>query len=136
MTVAPGTAIDSDGHQLVLAQATTVDLPGGSFNDKQGVEIYISYLESAEDAQTVAGSADFTRWLERPQLHGPRAGRFLLGHGAAGAAGQRWRSTTRAGSRWTDRARPTRACACPAQAATPRRCARDQPPARWTWRAR
>ena len=68
VTVAPGTAIDDDGHQLMLAEATPVDLPGGSFNDKQGIELYLSYLESAEDAQTVAGSADFTRWLERPQL--------------------------------------------------------------------
>src|SRR5438034_2976647 len=68
VTVGPGTAIDDDGHQLVLAEATLVDLPGGSFNDKPGIELYLSYLESAEDPQTVAGSADFTRWLERPQL--------------------------------------------------------------------
>jgi hypothetical protein len=65
VTVAPGTAVDADGYQLVLAQATTADLP---FNDMQGVELYISYLESAEDPQTVGGSGDFTRWLERPQL--------------------------------------------------------------------
>ncbi len=68
VTVAPGTAIDSDGRQLVLAQATTVDLPGADFNDKQGVELLLSYLESAEDPQTVGGSQDFTRWLERPAL--------------------------------------------------------------------
>jgi hypothetical protein len=68
VTVAPGTAIDSDGRQLVLAQATTVDLPVADFNDKQGVEVLISYLESAEDPQTVGGSQDFTRWLERPTL--------------------------------------------------------------------
>jgi hypothetical protein len=68
VTVAPGTAIDSDGHQLELAQATTVDLPAADFNDKQGVQLYISYLESAEDPQAVGGSQDFTRWLERPQL--------------------------------------------------------------------
>ncbi len=68
VTVAPGTAIDSDGRQLVLAQATTVDLPAADFNDKQGVEVLIGYLESAEDPQTVGGSQDFTRWLERPAL--------------------------------------------------------------------
>jgi Chaperone of endosialidase len=68
VTVAPGTAIDSDGRQLVLAQAATVDLPAEKFNDKQGVELYLSYRESAEDEQTEAGSRDFTRWLERPQL--------------------------------------------------------------------
>jgi hypothetical protein len=68
VTVAPGTAVDSDGYQLVLAQATTVNLPAADFNDKTGVQLYISYLQSAEDPQTVAGSADLTRWLERPQL--------------------------------------------------------------------
>src|SRR5919202_4206124 len=68
VTVAPGTAVDSDGRALVLAQATTVDLPAEKFNDKQGVELYLSYQESAEDRQTAAGSADYTRWLERPQL--------------------------------------------------------------------
>jgi hypothetical protein len=68
VTVGPGTAIDSDGRQLALAQAATVDLPAETFNDKQGIELYLSYRESAEDQQTEAGSADFTRWLERPQL--------------------------------------------------------------------
>ena len=68
LTVAPGTAIDSDGRQLALAQTATVDLPAERFNDKQGVELYISYRESAEDEQAEAGSRDFTRWLERPQL--------------------------------------------------------------------
>jgi len=68
VTVAPGTAIDSDGHQLALADATTVDLPVGDFNDKQGVQLYLSYAESAEDPQAVGGSQDLTRWLERPEL--------------------------------------------------------------------
>ena len=67
VTVAPGTAVDGDGRQLALAQAATVDLPAEKFNDKQGAEIYISFSESPEDEQTEAGSADFTRWLERPQ---------------------------------------------------------------------
>ena len=68
VSVAPGTAIDSDGNQLVLAAATVVDLPAADFNDKHGVQLYISYLVSAEDQQTVGGSSDYTRWLERPQL--------------------------------------------------------------------
>ena len=79
VTVAPGTAIDSDGNQLVLAQATTVDLPAAGFNDKTGVQLYISYLQSAEDPQTVAGSADFTRWLERPQLSALAPGQTYSG---------------------------------------------------------
>jgi len=81
VTVAPGTAIDSDGHQLALAQATTVDLPAADFNDKQGIQLYISYLESAEDPQAVGGSQDFTRWLERPQLTA-----VVPGHDYAGTA--------------------------------------------------
>ena len=68
VTVAPGTAIDADGNQLALAQPTTLDLPGAEFNDKQGVQIYISYQATATDQQTVGGSSDYTRWLERPQL--------------------------------------------------------------------
>jgi hypothetical protein len=68
VTVSAGSAIDSDGRPLVLAQATTVDLPAADFNDKQGIQLLISYLESAEDPQTVGGSQDFTRWLERPGL--------------------------------------------------------------------
>ncbi len=68
VTVAAGTAIDANGWQLALAQATNVDLPAAAFNDKQGVQLYLSYLVSAEDPQTVAGSSDFTRWLERPAL--------------------------------------------------------------------
>jgi hypothetical protein len=68
VTVAAGTAIDANGWQLALAQATNVDLPAATFNNKQGVQLYLSYLVSAEDQQTVAGSSDFTRWLERPAL--------------------------------------------------------------------
>jgi endosialidase-like protein len=81
VTVAPGTAIDSDGHQLALADATTVDLPAGDFNDKQGVQLYLSYAESAEDPQAVGGSQDFTRWLERPELTA-----VAPGHDYAGAS--------------------------------------------------
>ncbi|HZR52288.1 MAG TPA: tail fiber domain-containing protein [Streptosporangiaceae bacterium] len=68
VTVAPGTAIDADGNQLALAQPTTLDLPGAEFNDKQGVQIYLSFQATATDQQTVGGSSDYTRWLERPQL--------------------------------------------------------------------
>jgi hypothetical protein len=79
VTVAPGTALDSDGNQLVLADATTVDLPAAKFSNQQGVQLYLSYLESAEDPQTVAGSADFTRWLERPELTALTAGESYEG---------------------------------------------------------
>ena len=70
VTVAPGTAIDSDGNHLVLAQPATLDLPAAEFNDKQRVQICISFLATATDQQKqmVGGSSDYTRWLERPQL--------------------------------------------------------------------
>jgi hypothetical protein len=79
VTVAPGTAIDSDGRQLALAEARTVDLPAGTFNDKQGVELYIFYQESAVDVQTTKGSSDFTRWLERPKLEAVAPGGAYAG---------------------------------------------------------
>jgi hypothetical protein len=79
VSVTAGTAVDIDGNQLALAQATTVDLPAQDFDDKQGIELYISYLVSAEDPQTVAGSADFTRWLERPQLTALAPGQAFSG---------------------------------------------------------
>ena len=69
VTVAPGTAIDSDGRQLILARATTVDLPAAMFNDKRGVQLLLSYRQIADDRQILPkGSDDFTRWLERPDL--------------------------------------------------------------------
>jgi hypothetical protein len=73
VTVAPGTAIDSDGRQLALAQAATVDLPAGTSN------LYISYRESAEDEQTEVGSRDFTRWMERPELMAIASGAVYAG---------------------------------------------------------
>lgn len=69
VTVAPGTAVDSDGRQLVLLETRQVDLvPAEKFNDKQGVQLYIRYRESAVDQQTGTGSADNTRWLESPEV--------------------------------------------------------------------
>ncbi len=69
VTVAPGTAIDSDGRQLVLVETRQADLvPADKFNDKQGIQLYIRYRESAVDQQTGTGSADNTRWLESPEL--------------------------------------------------------------------
>lgn len=68
VTVSPGTAIDPDGNQLALAQATDVPLPAADFNDKQGITLYISYLATPEDLQTTTGISDNTRWLERPLL--------------------------------------------------------------------
>ncbi|HKE97545.1 MAG TPA: hypothetical protein VKG45_01230, partial [Actinomycetes bacterium] len=68
VTVAPGSAIDADGRQLVLAEQATVDLPAETFNDQRGVRIALTYQESAVDRQAREGSEDDTRWLERPEI--------------------------------------------------------------------
>lgn len=83
VTIAPGTAIDSNGYQLVLAEATPVDLTAADFNGKQGIELYISYQQSEADRQqqTEKGSEDFTRWSEVPQLTA-----LAPGHARSGSA--------------------------------------------------
>jgi hypothetical protein len=68
VTVGPGTAIDSDGRQLVLAQALTVDLPAETFNNKRGIRLYLTYKENAVDRQTEEGAENDTRWQERPEV--------------------------------------------------------------------
>jgi len=68
VSVAPGTAIDEDGRQLVLAQAATVDVPAEKFNNQQGIGLYIGYQETPADQETQGGGADYSRWLERPEL--------------------------------------------------------------------
>jgi hypothetical protein len=66
VSVAPGTAIDGDGRQLVLAQPATVDLPAEKFNDKQGIELYLTYEESAQDRQKMLAELE-TRQFELRQ---------------------------------------------------------------------
>ena len=70
VTVAPGTAIDSDGHQIVLAEATDVELLGPTFTDKEGIELYVSYRQKLSDEQEDIGGGGhgFTRWHEDPEL--------------------------------------------------------------------
>src|SRR4029453_6284525 len=67
VTVPPGTAIDADGRQLVLAQQAGVDLPAETFNDQRQIRIALAYQESPVDRQAREGSEDDTRWLERPE---------------------------------------------------------------------
>ena len=66
--VGPGTAIDSDGRQLVLAQAVRVDLPDARFANMRGIRIYLTYGESPVDRQSDEGGDSDTRWQERPQV--------------------------------------------------------------------
>src|SRR3569623_663175 len=68
VTVGPGTAIDSDGRQLVLAQAVRVDLPDARFANMRGIRIYLTYGESPVDRQSDEGGDSDTRWQERPQV--------------------------------------------------------------------
>src|SRR6478609_5372660 len=66
VSVGPGTAIDADGRTLALAAAVTVDLPAATFNGKSDVGVHLAYQELSTDEQKGQGSADDTRWLERP----------------------------------------------------------------------
>jgi hypothetical protein len=69
VTVAAGTAIDGDGHQVVLAEATDVPLSGQRFNNKEGVELYVSYRQELSDEQESGkGGHGYTRWCEVPDL--------------------------------------------------------------------
>ncbi len=70
VTIGWGTAIDAQGRQLVLlAEGTKVDLPGSLFNDKQGIELYLSYKQDPSDLQQDPdGISDYTRWSEVPEL--------------------------------------------------------------------
>ncbi|NJM40366.1 MAG: hypothetical protein HC853_06170 [Anaerolineae bacterium] len=72
VTVAPGTAIDSLGRQLVLSAQLTgpqrsVDLPEAKFKDKQGIKLYIVYQEDAVLPATT-GIKGERRFQERPRL--------------------------------------------------------------------
>lgn len=66
VTVAAGTAIDSDGRQLVLAEAH--DQAIDAEDDSTGNHLYLVYQELATDQQAGTGSADDTRWQELPQV--------------------------------------------------------------------
>jgi hypothetical protein len=69
VTVAPGTAIDSDGHQIVLAEARTIQLPVETFNGLGGIDLYLSYRQELSNYQDAdPGGAGYTRWWEHPDL--------------------------------------------------------------------
>jgi Chaperone of endosialidase len=68
VTVDPGTAVDPEGRTLALADPVSLDLVAATFNGKSGVTVYIAYQELTTDQQKGRGSADDTRWLERPAV--------------------------------------------------------------------
>ena len=65
--VSAGTAIDSAGRLLVLAEDRTLDLPAAVFNDKQGVKLQIIFREQATELADTGGMSE-RRWLEDPQI--------------------------------------------------------------------
>lgn len=78
VTVAAGTAIDSDGRQLLVASAQTVDLPASQLANKT-VNLYLFYREQPADLQTQAGSKDYSRWLEQPEIRAVAKGDAVQG---------------------------------------------------------
>jgi hypothetical protein len=65
VSVAPGTAIDDQGRQVVLHEPATVGFD--SSHNGQSVLVVISYAQEESDDATV-GDAGKTRWLERPKV--------------------------------------------------------------------
>lgn len=62
--VAPGTAIDAEGRQVVLAESRNLPLGGHA---GETVLVLISYDEQASDPAS-AGTGSETRWHERPDV--------------------------------------------------------------------
>lgn len=69
--VAPGTAMDGLGQQIVLAESRTLSL-GAPLAGKT-VLLVISYAENPADKSSV-GAQDFTRWQESPLVEVAAAG--------------------------------------------------------------
>ncbi len=68
VTVSPGTAMDADGRQIVLLEEPAAERTVNLANTLgQTVNLFISYHEVESDPQAT-GSADYGRWLERPEL--------------------------------------------------------------------
>ncbi len=65
VTVAPGTALDREGRQLVLAGRVLVPLP--TVSGEQQVYLIMRYSEIGSDPEQ-AGGDTFRRWHERPTL--------------------------------------------------------------------
>ena len=64
VSVAPGTAIDANGHDVVLLEARTLALPGTA----TAAEIYIAYREVESDPRSSADVTGNTRISEDPVL--------------------------------------------------------------------
>ena len=62
--VAPGTAIDNQGRQIVLAETRSIDV--SEFKDET-VILAISYHEEPSDVSS-SGKKNHTRWHERPRI--------------------------------------------------------------------
>lgn len=68
VTVAPGTALDSDGRQIVLTAVRDLPLVASKYQNQRGIKLYIGYDQQETDPQKDVGSADNTRFQEIPRL--------------------------------------------------------------------
>ena len=71
VSVAPGTAIDASGRDIVLEDPRTVDL--GALGPGAGAYIVIAYAEKPTDPSDETGTLDDTRWTEEPTIEGRAA---------------------------------------------------------------
>lgn len=68
VTISPGVALDSQGREIVLTTAASVDVSGITGAGTKKVLITIAYREQQEVAATDPGVTGFTRWRELPLL--------------------------------------------------------------------
>lgn len=66
VTVAPGTAVDAEGRQIVLLAERDIGVNNENLRG-QTIFITIAYDEETSDPATVGGGGN-TRWLERPRV--------------------------------------------------------------------
>ena len=71
VSVAPGTAIDASGRDIVLEDARAIDL--GTLSPGAGAYIVIAYAEKPTDPSDETGTLDHTRWTEEPTIEGRAA---------------------------------------------------------------
>jgi microcystin-dependent protein len=75
-TVAPGTAFDNKGRQIVLQNTATVSLTGFA---GRTVFVLISYQQQPSDPSTFTGGAGDTRWHELPLVEVVPEGQVPIG---------------------------------------------------------
>ncbi len=77
ITVESGVAVDGAGRQVVVAADQTVDLKSFASGATTKVDLLLAYQRAAADIQQEQGSADYTRWDERPFIQAVAAGQAV-----------------------------------------------------------